>query len=565
MKTLLSALILLLSLKGNSQTILKSGDSLFRKIKTDESHIYKVKVKKGNFYEFTVLQKGIDLQIEVKTPGNKDSIFNSSFVISGEEVVELLTSSDGYAKLNVTPLTDSFNTKAGEYIIKYVQELSSKEYSKILKHRAAEKKEFVDWVKQNAIPLKSVKSNSGFDDLNFLKPVLINKCVVGLGEATHGTKEFFEMKHRMLEFLVTQLGFTVFAIEASYGRCKYINDYVLTGKGNLDTAVVIQGFTTWRTEEVKNMIQWMRDYNQNNPASKIQFVGYDLQANDAVAFSIFNYYGKVDPFKKVLIDSFLKKVHNAEMKGGIFSGDTTIKTLINPIENLITNFIEREGEYVLKSSKQEYDEILWSHKILHQFIISYSYNNFTEPIKKEDRDFYMAQNILTWLTYFPKGTKMVVWAHNGHIAKDFLDAVSVPSMGGYLKEVLKDEYYAIGFDFYKGRFQSNDVDLKDSPGWEEQEVGEAPTGNLSSYFVQAGLDNSFLDLSVTNQNQNIKHWLNEKVIGTYSMGSQFSKKWPLVSFISPMKIHRAFDGVIFIKESNRAVPIKSLKINNYNF
>ncbi len=467
--------------------------------------------------------------------------------------------------MDITPLKDSANTKTGEYFIKYVEDISSGEYAKILKLREAEKKEFVDWIKQNATPLKSVTANSGFEDLNLLKPVLMTKRVIGLGEATHGTKEFFEMKHRMLEFLVTQLGFTVFAIEASYGRCKYINDYVLNGKGNLDTAAVIQGFTTWSTEEVKEMIEWMRNYNQTNTAKKIQFVGFDLQVNDAVEFAISNYYGKVDYLKKAGVDSLLKNMEKAERSGGIFGDDTTIKTLISPVENLITNFIEKEGEYILKSSKQEYDEILWSQKILHQYLISYSYDNFAEIIKKEDRDFYMAQNILTWLAYFPKGTKMVVWAHNGHIAKDFLDGFSVPSMGNYLKEVLKDEYYAIGFDFYKGRFQSNDVDLKDSPGWEEQEVGEAPKGNLSSYFVQAGLDNSFLDFSVTNQNKNVKDWLNEKVIGTYSMGSQFSKKWPPATYISPMKIHRAFDGVIFIKESNRAVPVKWLTINNYQF
>ena len=177
----------------------------------------------------------------------------------------------------------------------------------------------------------------------------------------------------------------------------------------------------------------------------------------------------------------------------------------------------------------------------------------------------MSQNVLAWLAYFPKETKMMIWAHNGHIAKDYLDAVSVPSMGSYLHKVLKDDYYAIGFDFYKGKFRSNDIDLPNSPGWESNEVGDAPEGNLSSYFVEAGLGNSFLDFSCTKQNDNIKRWLTKEDIGTYSMGSQFSKKWKPSRYISPMKIYNAFDGVIFIKESHCAVPIKSFSIDTYKF
>ena len=562
---LLSTFAIFFSCTTFSQTTLLKGDILVRSINYGDSQLYKIKISKGNFYKLVIIQNGIDIQIELKSSGSKDSVFDSPNGISGPEPVEFLATANGYGLLKLRPLKDSSNSKRGEYIIKYLQQISAGEYVKILKQREAEKKEFIDWIKQNAVPLKTVKANSGFEDLDFLKPLLANKRIIGMGEATHGTKEFFEMKHRMLEFLVTQMGFTVFGIEASYGRCKYINDYVLTGKGNLDTATVIQGFTTWSTEEVRDMIQWMRNYNETHPDKKIQFVGFDLQVNDEVEFAISKYYKKVDAAKKQEVDSLLKQIDAAEINGGIFFGDTTIKSLISPLEKLICGFIEKEGKYILESSKQEYDDILWSEKILHQYLISFSYNNFSEPVKKEDRDFYMAQNILTWLAYFPKETKMMVWAHNGHIAKDFLDATSVPSMGSYLKETLKDEYYAIGFDFYKGSFQSDDIDLKNSPGWENEEVGEAPEGNLSSYFVKAGLGNSFLDFSLTNQNDNIKKWLNDKIIGTYSMGSQFSKTWSSRQYIARMKINHAFDGVIFINESNSAVPLKWLTINNYKF
>jgi hypothetical protein len=57
-----------------------------------------------------------------------------------------------------------------------------------------------------------------------------------VGEATHGTREFFQFKHRMLEFLVTELHFNGFAIESSYSGCQAINECILHGTGDLDSA-----------------------------------------------------------------------------------------------------------------------------------------------------------------------------------------------------------------------------------------------------------------------------------------------------------------------------------------
>ncbi len=551
-----------------SQTELVFQQNISERISPGEIQHYKLKIQKGDFYNVEVMQNGIDLEIDLKDERTgKVETFDSPNGSWGPELVEFVAGMTGYQSIDVKPFVDTTNTsaKAGEYTIEYTVHKSAAEYNALLKQKEAEENEFVDWIKKNAFPLKSIKVGAGFEDLVSLKTILANKKVVGIGEATHGTKEFFQMKHRMLEFLVKEMGFTVFAIEASYSRCKYINDYVLTGQGNLDTATVIQGFTTWSTEEVRDMIKWMREYNSTNPMHKIQFVGFDLQVNDAAELEILNYYKKVDSTKLISIIPLMHNVLDAEYKGGVFSGDTSIRNLISPIEKLITSFIEKQGEYVLKTSKEEYDEVLWDQKILHQYLVSYSYNNFSAVVKKEDRDFYMAQNILCWLTYFPPGTKMMVWAHNGHIEKDYLDATTTPSMGSYLANQLKEDYYAIGFDFYKGKFQSNDPNLKDSPGWEEQEIGEAPEGNLSSYFVRAGLGNSFLDFSMTTKNKNIDTWLNEKQVGTYSMGSQFSKDWPSTNYIAPMKLGKAFDGMIFIKESTRAVPVPWMEIKNYNF
>jgi erythromycin esterase len=61
--------------------------------------------------------------------------------------------------------------------------------------------------------------------------------VVGLVEATHGTREFFQIKHRLVKYFVTELNFGAFVLEASAAGCEPINDYVLRGAGDLASVV----------------------------------------------------------------------------------------------------------------------------------------------------------------------------------------------------------------------------------------------------------------------------------------------------------------------------------------
>src|SRR4051794_4032483 len=75
--------------------------------------------------------------------------------------------------------------------------------------------EVTSWIRANAVPLKTVEARHGFDDMQPLRRIIGDARIVSLGEATHGSREFFQLKHRMLEFLATEMGFTIFSIEAN--------------------------------------------------------------------------------------------------------------------------------------------------------------------------------------------------------------------------------------------------------------------------------------------------------------------------------------------------------------
>lgn len=148
----------------------------------------------------------------------------------------------------------------------------------------------IGWFKDQAIPIKTVEAENSFADLKPLKKVFRNVRFVGLGEATHGTREFFQFKHRMLEFLVREMGFRVFAIEASFAACENINDYVMGKTDDGAAALDSQKFWIWNTEEVGAMIDWIREYNRSVPPDRrVKFVGFDIQHNETGKAKLLEY------------------------------------------------------------------------------------------------------------------------------------------------------------------------------------------------------------------------------------------------------------------------------------
>lgn len=145
------------------------------------------------------------------------------------------------------------------------------------------------WVRKKAIAFNRDIAGKGFADLAGLDDIVGNARVVSLGEPTHGTKEAFQLKHRLLEYLVENLGFSIFSIEASMPESYALNEYVIHGKGDPKKLIAGMYFWTWNTMEVLAMVEWMRAWNEKNPEAegkpRLRFTGFDMQTPD-VAWKI---------------------------------------------------------------------------------------------------------------------------------------------------------------------------------------------------------------------------------------------------------------------------------------
>lgn len=290
---------------------------------------------------------------------------------------------------------------------------------------------------------------SGPDNFIPLTNFFQSKEIVGMGEATHGTHEFFKTKVELFQFLVNKCNYRVFGIEASYGAQMYVNDYVKKGIGNIQEVMKFLDWP-WGTEEVRDLVEWIKIYNLTKDENdKISFYGFDCQN---IAFGI-KYLdrlflndssGYAKEFKKITPILSTKSEHDLFQL--ILNEKQIIKDSLYNTNKCLKNWIKiNEASISNKYGKKEFDRInLCIENFSQSLALIFGSNNTLSF-----RDSCMAFNVIKIHEIEQK--KMFIWAHNGHIGKEHF---GMPIMGTYLKRILKEDYYAIGFAFDHGNFMA---------------------------------------------------------------------------------------------------------------
>jgi len=377
------------------------------------------------------------------------------------------------------------------------------------------------WLKQQAIPLSTTNPDEPLDDLLPLQHLLGDASLVGLGEATHGSHEFFAMKHRLLTFLVEQMGFTMFAMEGSWSAGEKINHYVLTGEGSAEDVLQQFYFWTWSTQEVLNLITWMRAYNADpQHGQKIMFAGFDCQHIQANTYdAVIQYIQTVDsenaPRAEAWYQDFRPKPgENMRQYASNYSRlpQATRQGYVERAQQVFDHLHHHRTTYVAQSSSQAYEQALQQARVIVQNAQLLSGRPDLTSIKffqdedsqravsrnmSNQRDAYMAENIAWLYEHADSGAKIVLWAHNGHIqtaADTRHDYAGWISMGMHLRERYQSQYVSIGMSFYKGAFNARGVDNDDHITGVQPFHIQTIQESYQALFGSAGLPLYLLDL-----------------------------------------------------------------------
>ncbi|MGH3975257.1 MAG: erythromycin esterase family protein, partial [Pseudonocardiaceae bacterium] len=137
-------------------------------------------------------------------------------------------------------------------------------------------------VRDVAVPLRTLDpADPDISDLAVLRELVGDARVVCLGESAHGVSEYYQLKDRVLRFLVSELGFSAFVMESGFPEGLAVNDWVLGAAGDLEQIAstgITYGFGD--CAEMRAQLQWMRDWNAQHD-SAVRFYGMDAPGSFA--------------------------------------------------------------------------------------------------------------------------------------------------------------------------------------------------------------------------------------------------------------------------------------------
>ncbi len=383
------------------------------------------------------------------------------------------------------------------------------------------------WLKENIRPFDTEEPGSGFSDLTFLKNYIGLAHIVSLGEGTHGTREFFKMKHRIIEFLANEMDFTIFAIEANMPECRAINNYVLYGEGDARKALDGIYFWTWNTQEVLDMIEWMRDFNASGKG-KMQFLGFDMQYPDSAMRFVERFVAEVDPefidsvrasydTIRTIVDDHRKSYRDSNI-------NPDYESWKEKAQNILNHLIHHREIYVLTRDPMEVDWIIQDARVVLQAASSTL------------RDQSMAENVDWILEHSAPGTKIVLWAHNGHVNKR-------PGwMGSYLSARHGTDMVVFGFCFHEGTYTA-----VGDQGLSTYGTSPSDVGSVEYAFHRTGYPRFMLDLRLASPDNPNSSWLTKPIdfrsIGALAMNYAFYQT----------KVSDNFDFLIFFDQTHPSV------------
>ncbi|MFE0736869.1 erythromycin esterase family protein [Streptomyces sp. NPDC058855] len=401
-----------------------------------------------------------------------------------------------------------------------------------------------------AHPLRATDPGGSTADLRALGAMVAGARVVGLGEATHGSHEFFAMKHRVFQYLVEEHGFSTFALEMSWSAGLRIDEYLRGGPGDpRRIARETLAGSPWEREEFVRLIGWMRDHNSRRPDRPVRFMGDDLGApalGDHIFDRVLSSVGAVRP-------QSLPRL--TELYVGLRPLDDIFAHLRRPLPEREECAARAQAALDLVAGHQEAGGEAYAWTVRHARNIAQTFAfatvDLADPASvtaaERLRDQAMADNVLWWQRR--TGHRMLLSAHNGHVGYLSTHPDLYPrTQGAVLRDRLGRDYAAIGFTFAGGTFLTKDTSLDGD--WKPVTVPAARPGMHEHTLDLVGHRDFYVDLRTAPAAA--RAWL-DRPRPVHDAGSTFTPE-PLPT----LAIGRAYDVLVHLNRVRAADTLRAL-------
>lgn len=350
--------------------------------------------------------------------------------------------------------------------------IDGKEYGKGVPDFREPTKDEIKKLNKHAIQIKSLSLTAPNKDLVPLKSMVGKSRIVALGENSHGSAPIYKFKLRVIQYLVKEMGFTVFALESPTVEADKINDYVMGGQGTTNDILRNLAYKSWQTEEMMDIIMWIKSYNET-ASSKVEFRGFDMQNGILALQAVYDFSLRHDKKLKGEIEN-VKALYENNKKS-----DEDWVNLVEHIRLIHEYMSTRSVADYNNLEEAEFSNVNHYIEILAQSI---SLMNPSERIK--NRDQLMADNI-EWINQNCGDCKIIISADNDHIRK------ADGKTGFFLNQTYGEYYLALGMTFNRGTYSAYGPN-------EFYVVHPSYIGTYEYLFSKCMFDNFYIDLGVIN-------------------------------------------------------------------
>ena len=402
--------------------------------------------------------------------------------------------------------------------------------------------ETIDWINNNSIEIEDANPNSELKIFEKNTPdKFVNAKIYGFGEASHNTKEFFDLKAKFFKHLVKTQGLKTFIMEESYQAESGINEWISGGNGNIKTIARNFNVPFWQRYEIVNLLQWIRNYNSDKPKEdQIRFYGMDIQIGKNINQKIRDYLDTnkiaIDIELLIIADSCSNKKIDFSKKDIWWKIQTPkLKELKQQIQNITTE--NEEHKSLIRSLN---------------YLISYTeYASLIKdeyPKSTEFRDSKMFENVKYIVENESKNGKAFIWAHNEHINKRemYYTGSNIINLGRHLKNYYGDDYYSVGFDFGTGEINGFVIDQEKGNYWKTYHIEKPFKKTYSKTLMLTNKDIYFIDLEKAIESDS-SNFFSKKNKHLLIGGGGYQPK-PLHRIMISKIYTETYDGLIFVKK-----------------
>lgn len=366
--------------------------------------------------------------------------------------------------------------------------------------------------------------------------------IVGLGEATHGNSELQTLKLDVFKALIENNNCRIFAIEGDFGGSAKVNDYISGGNGTAKEAAAEIGFAIYKTQEMADLIEWMRNYNQTAPENKkLKFYGFDMQRYDNSKELLFNYLNKVNKQLSKQYSTLLSDLNDQTV---YTQNQIKVKVAMTKVDALMKIMMASKKDFIAQSSEKEFAFALQcAQSIKENATLRSAGVNYANM-----RDQYMKDKI-DWILNYEENQMLFITGHNGHIEKTSSSA-GFTCMGERLATSYGNAYYTIGTDFLESTFNVVNSSGKDMI------ITLNNTNALTSQFENLEDNIYFMDFIEAKENNELKEILDTQIAMT-NIGAEFNSWQKALKTFYTLKMipSQAYDGIIVLQKMHPSTKI----------